>query len=173
MTFPRRRFLHFVAGVAVVPIASRMARAQGNPASAPLAERLAGYAHGLSHNDLDDATIEQIRNLAAERGLNRELEALPSDKEIRRRMETGLGLTSPELATLMAHVKLALKEDVLGSDLPDQEVFAGRLPDYFPEELRDRAWGLVLDALYWVPQEIEQLVEKHQEPDAEEPSIKY
>ncbi|WP_418002927.1 NAD-glutamate dehydrogenase [Mycobacterium sp. PDNC021] len=80
----------------------------------------------------------QIRDLAATRGLNRELEALPSEKEIRRRMETGLGLTSPELATLMAHVKLALKEDVLASDLPDQEVFAGRLPNYFPEELRDR-----------------------------------
>jgi glutamate dehydrogenase len=80
----------------------------------------------------------QIRDLAANRGLNRELEALPSEKEIRRRMETGLGLTSPELATLMAHVKLALKEDVLASELPDQEVFAGRLPDYFPEELRDR-----------------------------------
>lgn len=27
---------------------------------------------------------------------------------------------------------------MLASDLPDQEVSAGRLPDYFPEELRDR-----------------------------------
>ena len=80
----------------------------------------------------------QIRQLVADRGLNRELEALPTEKEIVRRSESGLGLTSPELATLMAHVKLALKEDVVGSDLPDQEVFAGRLPDYFPVQLRDR-----------------------------------
>ncbi|MDR3660247.1 MAG: NAD-glutamate dehydrogenase [Mycobacterium sp.] len=80
----------------------------------------------------------QIRHLSAERGLNRELEALPADKEVRRRTEAGLGLTSPELATLMAHVKLALKEDVLASELPEQEVFAGRLPDYFPVELQDR-----------------------------------
>jgi len=80
----------------------------------------------------------QIRALAADRGLNRELEALPNDKEIGRRQEVGLGLTSPELATLMAHVKLALKEDVLGSDVPEQDVFAGRLPDYFPVQLRDR-----------------------------------
>ena len=35
---------------------------------------------------------------------------------------------SPELATLMAHVKLALKADVLASDLPDQEAFASLLP---------------------------------------------
>jgi glutamate dehydrogenase len=79
----------------------------------------------------------QIKDLVAERGLNRELEALPSDKEIRRRAEAGLGLTSPELATLMAHVKLALKDQLLESDLPDQEVFASRLPRYFPSQLRD------------------------------------
>jgi glutamate dehydrogenase len=80
----------------------------------------------------------QIKDLVAERGLNRELEALPSEKEIRRRSEAGLGLTSPELATLMAHVKLELKDQVLASDLPDQEVFAARLPSYFPIRLRER-----------------------------------
>ena len=50
---------------------------------------------------------------------------------------SGLGLTSPELATLMAHVKLDLKDEVLASELPDQEVFASRLPAYFPAKLRD------------------------------------
>jgi glutamate dehydrogenase len=79
----------------------------------------------------------QIRDLEKHRALNRELEALPSDKEIRRRMDQGLGLTSPELATLMAHVKLELKDHVLASELPDQEVFASRLPAYFPTKLRD------------------------------------
>ncbi|WP_102142375.1 NAD-glutamate dehydrogenase [Mycobacterium hubeiense] len=82
-----------------------------------------------------------IKDFVKERGLNRELEALPSEKEIRRRSEAGLGLTSPELATLMAHVKLALKDEVLASELPDQEVFASRLPYYFPSELRDRFTG--------------------------------
>ncbi|HWF70337.1 MAG TPA: NAD-glutamate dehydrogenase domain-containing protein, partial [Mycobacterium sp.] len=84
------------------------------------------------------AHADQIRYLVTERGLNRELEALPSDKEIVRRLEAGLGLTSPELATLMAHVKLTLKDELLGTDLPDQEVFATRLPRYFPSPLRDR-----------------------------------
>jgi glutamate dehydrogenase len=81
---------------------------------------------------------DQIKYLVAERGLNRELEALPSDKEIGRRLEAGLGLTSPELATLMAHVKLTLKDELLDTDLPDQPVFASRLPRYFPTPLRDR-----------------------------------
>lgn len=81
---------------------------------------------------------DQIRHLVAKRGINRELEALPSEKEIARRAEAGIGLTSPELATLMAHVKLALKEEVLTTELPDQDVFASRLPDYFPRPLRER-----------------------------------
>lgn len=80
----------------------------------------------------------QIKDLESERGLNRELEALPSEKEIRRRIEAGIGLTSPELATLMAHVKLGLKDELLASDLPDQEVFASRLPRYFPTPLREQ-----------------------------------
>jgi glutamate dehydrogenase len=79
-----------------------------------------------------------IKEFVADKGLNRELEALPSEKEIRRRTEIGIGLTSPELATLMAHVKLSLKDELLASDLPDQEVFAARLPSYFPSTLRNR-----------------------------------
>ncbi|MCU1694956.1 MAG: NAD-specific glutamate dehydrogenase [Mycobacterium sp.] len=80
----------------------------------------------------------QIKGLVVERGLNRELEAFPADKEIRRRTEVGVGLTSPELSTLMAHVKLRLKDELLAGELPDQEVFAARLPEYFPRQLRDR-----------------------------------
>lgn len=80
----------------------------------------------------------QIQYLVDERGLNRELEALPSEKEIHRRSEAGIGLTSPELSTLMAHVKLGLKEEMLATELPEQDVFASRLPLYFPTPLRER-----------------------------------
>jgi glutamate dehydrogenase len=52
--------------------------------------------------------------------------------------KAGEGLTSPELATVLAHVKLALKDEVLASDLPDLDVFARRLPEYFPSQLRER-----------------------------------
>ena len=53
---------------------------------------------------------------------------------------------------------------------------AEKIENEVPEELRDRAWGLVLDALYGVPQEIDQLVEGYQRTDDEEtedPSAKY
>ncbi|MFR9751645.1 NAD-glutamate dehydrogenase [Nocardia sp. 004] len=79
-----------------------------------------------------------IDDLEQRRGLDRELEALPSDQDMARRLEEGSGLASPELANLMAHVKLSLKADLLDSDLPDSQYFAARLPDYFPEPLRNR-----------------------------------
>ncbi|MGV9935520.1 hypothetical protein ACWDY4_33910 [Streptomyces olivaceoviridis] len=44
---------------------------------------------------------------------------------------------------------------------------ADKIEDEVPEELRDRAWGLVLKALYEVPREIEELVEEHREFDGE------
>ncbi|MFF9162048.1 hypothetical protein ACF081_17520 [Streptomyces longwoodensis] len=40
---------------------------------------------------------------------------------------------------------------------------AEKIENEVPEELRERAWGLVLDALYGVPQEVDQLVEEHQQ----------
>ncbi|CAM2954755.1 NAD-glutamate dehydrogenase [Skermania piniformis] len=86
-----------------------------------------------------------ITNLVATRGLDLELEALPGPEEITRRGAAGGGLTSPELANLLAHVKLALKDDLLAGDLPDAPVFARRLPEYFPSELRGRFAGAIAD----------------------------
>ncbi|WP_216892479.1 NAD-glutamate dehydrogenase [Nocardia alni] len=79
-----------------------------------------------------------IEDLEVRRGLDRELEALPTEPEMKRRMEAGRGLTSPELANLMAHVKLSLKADLLETDLPDSPYFSARLPQYFPAPLRER-----------------------------------
>ncbi|GGK64520.1 NAD-glutamate dehydrogenase [Nocardia camponoti] len=79
-----------------------------------------------------------IEDLEQRRGVDRALEALPSKAEIRRRVDAKQGLTSPELANLLAHVKLGLKADLLDTDLPDMAYFANRLPLYFPTPLRDR-----------------------------------
>ncbi|SHG89946.1 NAD-glutamate dehydrogenase [Streptoalloteichus hindustanus] len=79
-----------------------------------------------------------ITDLEQRRGLDRALEALPTPAQFKALDQAGQGLTSPELATLLAHVKLALKEEVLASDLPDAEAFARRLPEYFPAVLRER-----------------------------------
>ncbi|MER6990800.1 NAD-glutamate dehydrogenase [Saccharopolyspora hirsuta] len=80
----------------------------------------------------------QVAALEKNAGLDRKLEALPTAKEFREREKNGEGLSSPELATLMAHVKLSLKRDVLASALPDTEAFSSRLPEYFPKPLQER-----------------------------------
>src|ERR1700686_4677278 len=69
MKLPRRAFLHWAAGAAVLPVASGIAGAQDHPARPaaaeqavrPLAERLAAYADGLSYGDLDAATVERVK----------------------------------------------------------------------------------------------------------------
>jgi glutamate dehydrogenase len=78
-----------------------------------------------------------VDHLAATHGLDRRLEVLPTPAQFEALEQAGQGLTSPEQATLLAHVKLALKDEVLHSDLPDSEVYARQLPRYFPTPLRE------------------------------------
>ncbi|RYF57336.1 MAG: NAD-glutamate dehydrogenase, partial [Comamonadaceae bacterium] len=105
--------------------------------------------HNIAHNAVlgrcrgraaDNILIHgrQLHSLATSHALNRTLEVLPDDAEVTRRAQQGLGLTSPELATLMAHTKLTLKTDLLASELPDSDVFIDRLAAYFPAQLRER-----------------------------------
>ncbi|WP_052172886.1 NAD-glutamate dehydrogenase [Nocardia sp. BMG111209] len=79
-----------------------------------------------------------LNELEQRHGLDRRLEALPADAELERRIAAGTGLTSPELSTILAHVKLALKADLLTGDLLDGTAFAGVPTGYFPVPLRDR-----------------------------------
>jgi glutamate dehydrogenase len=79
-----------------------------------------------------------VTDLEQTSGMDRRLEALPTKTQFRDLDKAGDGLTSPELATLLAHVKLRLKHEVLASELPDADVFARRLPEYFPTHLRER-----------------------------------
>ena len=79
-----------------------------------------------------------VTELAAAHGLDRELEVLPSQAGFAALEAADAGLSSPELCTLLAHIKLALTEQVVASDLPDVSAFANRLPEYFPRPLRER-----------------------------------
>ena len=79
-----------------------------------------------------------ITELEARHQLERDLDVLPSAAQFAELEAAGEGLSSPELATLLAHTKLDLTTQVLASDLPDTPAFAGRLPEYFPAAVRDR-----------------------------------
>ncbi|HZY00302.1 MAG TPA: NAD-glutamate dehydrogenase [Dermatophilaceae bacterium] len=66
------------------------------------------------------------------------IEFLPSDTEIEKRHDAGLGLTSPEFSVLVAYAKLALKKDLLKSALPDEPWFQATLTKYFPNPIREK-----------------------------------
>ncbi len=70
--------------------------------------------------------------------LDREIEFLPTARQLETRRDAGRGLTRPELATLLAWTKIYLTDRVLASDLPDDPYLADRLIQYFPKELQDR-----------------------------------
>ncbi|WP_245565189.1 NAD-glutamate dehydrogenase [Nocardioides insulae] len=81
---------------------------------------------------------EWMRRLEGRGVLNREVEGLPSRKEVRRRLEAGGVLTVPELAVLMAWTKIELARELEATDLPDDPSFRDELVDYFPAEIRER-----------------------------------
>jgi glutamate dehydrogenase len=70
--------------------------------------------------------------------LDRALEALPTDEELDARTAAALGLTSPELAVLLAYTKILYERDIVDSSLPDDDWTDQVLVDYFPTPLRER-----------------------------------
>jgi glutamate dehydrogenase len=73
--------------------------------------------------------------------LDRELEFLPSTEVMEIRRNNHKGLTSPELAVLLAYTKIVLEDEILASDLPDDRYLEGRLINYFPSAMRERYAG--------------------------------
>ena len=70
--------------------------------------------------------------------LNRELEHLPTDRQISERMNNGQGMTQPELAVLLAYAKITLTEELVGTELADDPYLRQLAHDYFPRPLRER-----------------------------------
>ena len=79
-----------------------------------------------------------IRALENARELDRELEFLPSGDELAERKRDNLGLTRPELATLLAYSKVHLYDELLDSDVPEDPYLSTELDRYFPEPLPER-----------------------------------
>ena len=70
--------------------------------------------------------------------LDREIEFLPSEGEMESRRSSHQGLTSPELAVLLAYTKIVLEDAVADSELPDDPYLSDRLVNYFPSAMRER-----------------------------------
>ncbi len=77
-----------------------------------------------------------MRTLEHAGHLNRDLEALPSRREVAGRIERGEGLTAPELCVLLAYAKIGLAEELLTTDLADDPFLRSDLYSYFPHPMR-------------------------------------
>ncbi|MDQ6687136.1 MAG: NAD-glutamate dehydrogenase, partial [Actinomycetota bacterium] len=86
--------------------------------------------------DLLHVHEDWMRTLERQGLLDRELEALPTRREVAVRRERKQGLTSPELCVLLAYTKIVLAEQLLATDLPDDPFLRNDLYSYFPTEMR-------------------------------------
>jgi glutamate dehydrogenase len=85
-----------------------------------------------------DVHARYIRSLEQAGRLDRSLEFLPDDEALIERKAAGQGLTAPEFAILLSYTKVALYEELLASDLPDDPYLAGELERYFPTAVQQR-----------------------------------
>ncbi len=78
-----------------------------------------------------------MRKLEREERLDRIVDGLPDEEAIGERAQAGQGLTRPELTVLLAHAKMALYENLLESDVPEDSYLDEDLALYFPAPLRE------------------------------------
>jgi glutamate dehydrogenase len=88
-----------------------------------------------------DVHARYLRQLEVEGLIDRALEFLPGDKELQERAAAGRGLTTPEMAVLLAYTKNTCVQEVLASDVPDDPYLDVWLVDYFPTPLHERFVG--------------------------------
>ncbi|MEU0629855.1 NAD-glutamate dehydrogenase [Streptomyces sp. NPDC005989] len=77
-----------------------------------------------------------MRRLGRDGDLDRGLEFLPADRQIRELLGTSKGLSQPELAVLLAYTKITAARELIRTSLPDDPHLQKLLHAYFPEQLR-------------------------------------
>ncbi|MEM6903245.1 MAG: NAD-glutamate dehydrogenase domain-containing protein, partial [Pseudomonadota bacterium] len=77
-----------------------------------------------------------MRKLEREGVLNRKIEELPDDEAVTQRTRDGRGMTRPEFSVLLAYGKIKLYDELLASDLPDDDYLVANLVKYFPRPIR-------------------------------------
>ncbi|MGW1379008.1 NAD-glutamate dehydrogenase [Streptomyces sp. NPDC002446] len=79
-----------------------------------------------------------MRRLVRDGDLDRALEFLPTDRQIRERLTAGRGLTQPETSVLLAYTKITVADALIQTVLPDDPYLQRLLHAYFPSALYDR-----------------------------------
>ncbi|MBR7889458.1 NAD-glutamate dehydrogenase [Marinomonas sp. A79] len=76
-----------------------------------------------------------LQSLVREGRLNREIEYLPSDAQIKKRLNKGQGLTRPEISVLLAYSKIKLSEQLVEDGIGNDVDLTTQINAYFPTQL--------------------------------------
>lgn len=79
-----------------------------------------------------------ILSLVREGRLNREIEFLPTDSQIKKRMNKNQGLTRPEISVLLAYSKIKLSEQLVEDGIGEDADLISQIKQYFPSQLTKR-----------------------------------
>ncbi|MCP3822158.1 NAD-glutamate dehydrogenase [Streptomyces sp. A3M-1-3] len=79
-----------------------------------------------------------MRKLGRDGHLDRALEFLPNDRQIRELLNNSRGMSEPELAVLLAYTKITSADALIATGLPDDPYLRRLLHAYFPQALRER-----------------------------------
>ncbi len=90
-----------------------------------------------------DRLARYMRSLERAGRLDRGLEHLPDDETVEERLRANRGLVRPELAILLSYAKIALYDELLASDLPDDPALDEDVAAYFPTPLRKDYAGYI------------------------------
>ncbi|MGW6402404.1 NAD-glutamate dehydrogenase [Streptomyces sp. NPDC055134] len=88
--------------------------------------------------DLLHAHQRFMRRLVRDGNLDRALEFLPADRQVKELLNSGRGLSQPELAVLLAYTKITAAHALIQTSLPDDPYLRRLLHAYFPQALRER-----------------------------------
>ncbi|MTD53407.1 NAD-glutamate dehydrogenase domain-containing protein [Amycolatopsis pithecellobii] len=114
-----------------------LAAVTGEPAKPGRRHRTLGVsrAHAARHVSVH---ARLVADLEYRHGLDRATETLPGEREFAALVREHQGLSSPELATVVAHTKNALKAELLASDLLTDPALLRHAAGYFPPTVRKR-----------------------------------
>jgi len=80
--------------------------------------------------------VRYLQDLESSGKINRSIEFLPDEKTLRERVLAGMGLLRPDIAVLLAYSKSILKDEILRSDVPEDDYLMHSLEWEFPAPLR-------------------------------------
>ncbi|GGH63162.1 NAD-glutamate dehydrogenase domain-containing protein [Rothia aerolata] len=95
-------------------------------------------AERLGAGRAQSSAVELLDFLEERAGLDRQVEFLPTTDELDERREAGEGVTSPELAVVLAYTKIWLTGELLDAKLGRNRDFSFALDQYFPAEITER-----------------------------------